>query len=50
MTMREMGDDEFVATYDDLPNLLRYRSWGVSDEKMAKIAKAALNKITGEWD
>lgn len=50
MTMRELGDDEFVTTYDDLPNLLRYRSWGVSDEKMAKIAKAALNKITGEWD
>lgn len=50
MTMREMGDDEFVATYDDLPNLLRYRSWGVSKETMAKIAKAALNKITGEWD
>lgn len=50
MTMREMGKDEFISTYDDLPNLLRYRSWGVSDEKMAKIAKAALNKITGEWD
>lgn len=50
MTMREMGKNEFISTYDDLPNLLRYRSWGVSDEKMAKIAKAALNKITGEWD
>lgn len=50
MMMRELGKDEFVTTYDDLPNLLRYRSWGVSDEKMAKIAKAALNKITGEWD
>lgn len=50
MTMREMGKDEFISIYDDLPNLLRYRSWGVSDEKMAKIAKAALNKITGEWD
>lgn len=50
MTMREMGKNEFISTYDDLPNLLRYRSWGVSDEKMAKIAKAALNKITGEWE
>lgn len=50
MTMREMGKNEFISTYDDLPNLLRYRSWGVSDEKMAKIAKAALNKITGDWE
>lgn len=50
MTMRELGKNEFVSTYEDLPNLLRYRSWYVSDEKMAKIAKAALNKITGEWE
>lgn len=50
MTMRELGKKEFVSTYEDLPHLLRYRSWYVSDEKMAKIAKAALNKITGEWE
>lgn len=50
MTMREMGDDEFVATYDNLPTFISHRSWGVPNETMAKIAKAALNKITGEWD
>lgn len=50
MTMREMGDDEFVATYDNLPTFISHRSWGVPKETMAKIAKAALNKITGEWD
>lgn len=50
MTMREMGDDEFVATYDNLPTFISHRSWGVPKETMAKIAKAALNKITGEWE
>lgn len=50
MTMREMGDDEFVATYDNLPTFISHRSWGLPNETMAKIAKAALNKITGEWE
>lgn len=50
MTMRELKKDEFVSTYEDLPGLLRYRSWYVPNEKMAKIAKATLNKITGEWE
>lgn len=50
MTMRELGKDEFVSTYNDLPDLLSHRSWYVPNEKMAKIAKAALNKIAGEWD
>ncbi|ELA08727.1 putative antirepressor protein [Moraxella macacae 0408225] len=50
MTMREMDKDEFVSSHNDLPDLLRYRSWHVSDKQMAKIAKAALNKITHEWE
>lgn len=49
MKMRELSDDEFVATFEMLPFMLRHQAWYVSDTIMAKIAKAALNKITNEY-
>lgn len=49
MTMRELGKNEFITTHQELPHLLSYQSWHVSDAQMAKIAKAALNKIANEY-